>query len=94
MRNPGTAARRFAIRMKERRTVVAFNHRHGAAGLQHALQRLERGLRQARDQLEMALGGLNWASVSFAVLYGVVSIAFTLWCLAWVRRRWPTSAAP
>jgi Na+/melibiose symporter-like transporter len=44
----------------------------------------------ARDQLDLALGGLNWASISFAVLYGVVSIAFTLWCLAWVRRRWPT----
>jgi peptidoglycan/LPS O-acetylase OafA/YrhL len=44
----------------------------------------------AREQLDMALGGLNWASVSFAVLYGVVSIAFTLWCLTWLRRRWPT----
>jgi glucans biosynthesis protein C len=44
----------------------------------------------ARDELDMALGGLNWASVSFAILYGVVSIAFTLWCLAWLRRRWPT----
>jgi fucose 4-O-acetylase-like acetyltransferase len=44
----------------------------------------------ARDQLDMALGGVNWASVSFAVLYGVVSIAFTMWCLAWLRRRWPT----
>lgn len=44
----------------------------------------------ARDQLDLALGGLNWASVSFAVLYGVVSIAFTLWCLAWLRRRWPS----
>jgi peptidoglycan/LPS O-acetylase OafA/YrhL len=44
----------------------------------------------ARDQLDLALGGLNWASAAFAVLYGVVSIAFTLWCLAWVRRRWPT----
>lgn len=44
----------------------------------------------ARDQLDMALGGLNWASASFAILYGVVSIAFTLWCLAWLRRRWPT----
>jgi len=44
----------------------------------------------ARDELDMALGGVNWASVSFAILYGVVSIAFTLWCLAWVRRLWPT----
>jgi peptidoglycan/LPS O-acetylase OafA/YrhL len=36
------------------------------------------------------LGGFNWASVSFAILYGVVSVTFSLWCLAWVRRRWPT----
>jgi glucan biosynthesis protein C len=44
----------------------------------------------ARDELDLALTGLNWASLSFAVLYGVVSIAFTLWCLTWLRRRWPT----
>lgn len=44
----------------------------------------------ARDQLDLALGGLNWASGSFAILYGVVSVTFTLWCLAWLRRRWPT----
>lgn len=44
----------------------------------------------ARDQLDMALGGLRWASVSFAVLYGAVSITFTMWCLAWMRRRWPS----
>lgn len=44
----------------------------------------------ARDELDLALGGLNWASAAFALLYGVVSITFTLWCLAWLRRRWPT----
>jgi glucans biosynthesis protein C len=44
----------------------------------------------AGDRLDMALGGLNWASLSFAILYGVVSVTFTLWCLAWLRRRWPT----
>lgn len=44
----------------------------------------------SRDQLDMALGGVGWASVSFAVLYGVVSVTYTLWCLAWLRRRWPT----
>lgn len=43
----------------------------------------------ARDLLDMALGGLDWASASFAILHGVVSIAFTLvvpgvgaWCSA------------
>lgn len=44
----------------------------------------------ARDQLDAALGGFNVASASFAALYGVVSVTFSLWCLAWVRRRWPT----
>ena len=44
----------------------------------------------ARDQLGAALGGFNVASASFATLYGVVSVTFSLWCLAWVRRRWPT----
>lgn len=44
----------------------------------------------ARDEIDVALGGLNWASASFATLYGVVSVTFSLWCLAWVRRRWPT----
>lgn len=44
----------------------------------------------ARDELDAVLGGLNWASASFAALYGVVSVSFSLWCLAWVRRRWPT----
>ncbi len=44
----------------------------------------------ARDELDAALGGVGWESLAFAVLYGVVSVAFSLWCLAWVRRRWPT----
>ena len=43
----------------------------------------------ARDQLDAALGGFSWTSASFATLYGVVSITFSSWCLAWVRRRWP-----
>lgn len=47
----------------------------------------------ARDRLDMTLGGLNWASVSFAVLYGVVSVAFALWCLTWFRRRRPAHGA-
>ncbi|MDO9498087.1 MAG: acyltransferase family protein, partial [Nocardioides sp.] len=43
-----------------------------------------------RDGVDDAVGGFGWASISFAILYGVVSVAFTLWCVAWVRRRWPT----
>lgn len=31
--------------------------------------------------------------MSFAILYGVVSVAFSVWCLAWVRRRWPSHGA-
>jgi hypothetical protein len=37
-----------------------------------------------------ALVGLTWWSVSFATLYGVVSVAFTFWCVSWLARRWPT----
>lgn len=37
-----------------------------------------------------ALVGVTWWSVSFAVLYGAVSVVFTLWCVSWVARRWPT----
>ena len=44
----------------------------------------------AHDELDVAMSGINLASASFATLYGVVSVAFSLWCLAWVRRRWPT----
>lgn len=40
-----------------------------------------------RDQ---RVGRDRVGSVSFAILYGVVSVAFSVWCLAWVRRRWPS----
>ena len=36
---------------------------------------------------------VNVASVTFAALYGLVSVTFPLWCLAWERRRWPTHGA-
>jgi len=38
--------------------------------------------------LNDAMHSMRWPGVAFAVLYGVVSVAFTLWCLSWVRRRW------
>ena len=44
----------------------------------------------AREQMDTALGGFSWPSAAFATLDGVVSVAFSLWCLAWMRRRWPT----
>lgn len=59
-----------------------------AVGLLAALALL--AVEALRDREEDPLRGLGWASVTFGVLYGVVSVAFTLWCVAWVRRRWPT----
>ena len=44
----------------------------------------------AQDRIEELMRDVNVASVTFAALYGLVSVAFPLWCLAWVRRRWPT----
>jgi fucose 4-O-acetylase-like acetyltransferase len=44
----------------------------------------------AQDRIEELMRDVNAASVTFAALYGLVSVAFPLWCLAWVRRRWPT----
>ena len=32
---------------------------------------------------------MAWQGVVFAAVYGVVSVSFTLWCLAWFGRRWP-----
>jgi len=31
---------------------------------------------------------MPWQGVVFALVYGVVSVSFTLWCLAWFNRRW------
>jgi glucan biosynthesis protein C len=45
---------------------------------------------ETRDQLDAGVGRVQRASASFATLYGVVSVTFPLWCLTWVRRRWPT----
>lgn len=44
----------------------------------------------SRDELDLVLEGLGWANLSFAAVYGLVSVTYALWCLAWVRRRWPT----
>lgn len=55
-------------------TVVLF----GLAGIEIALGRID------------VLGsGRGWESVVLAVLYGVISIAWSLWLVAWARRRLP-----
>lgn len=47
----------------------------------------------AQDRIEELMQDVNVASVTFAALYGLVSVTFPLWCLAWVRRSWPTHGA-
>jgi glucans biosynthesis protein C len=39
-------------------------------------------------ELTDALHEMTWQGALFALVYGVVSIAFSLWCLSWFRRRW------
>ena len=34
------------------------------------------------------LEGAGWPALLFALLDGVVAVAFTLWFVAWLRRRW------
>nr|WP_226963973.1 acyltransferase [Tetrasphaera sp. F2B08] len=38
--------------------------------------------------LEDMLHEMGWRGIGFAVAYGIVSVSFTMWCLAWFRRRW------
>ena len=35
-----------------------------------------------------ALHEMSWQGVAFALVYGAVSVSFSLWCLSWFRRRW------
>ncbi|MFZ5871440.1 MAG: acyltransferase family protein, partial [Actinomycetota bacterium] len=42
----------------------------------------------ARDDVEALLEGAGWPALLFALLDGVVAVAFTLWFVAWLRRRW------
>jgi glucans biosynthesis protein C len=47
------------------------------------------GYEQARGQGESALHGAGWPMMLAAVLYGIVSVAFTVWFTALIRARWP-----
>ncbi len=42
----------------------------------------------ARDRVDEALSGVGVASVLFAVLYGAVSVSWSLWCVSWAARHW------
>jgi glucans biosynthesis protein C len=46
------------------------------------------GYEQERGSLWSALHGTAWPTVVMAVLYGVISIAFTVWFTALIRARW------
>lgn len=39
-------------------------------------------------ELGDALHDMTWQGVAFAVVYGLVSVSFTMWCLAWFHRCW------
>jgi glucans biosynthesis protein C len=43
---------------------------------------------QARGQLESTLHSASWPSLLGIVLYGIVSVAFTVWFTALIRARW------
>jgi glucans biosynthesis protein C len=46
----------------------------------------------SRDgDLAALLHEMAWPGVSFALLYGLVSVSFSLWCLSWFGRRWTGS---
>jgi len=44
---------------------------------------------QARGQLASVLHSAGWAAVLGMVLYGIISVAFTVWFTALIRARWP-----
>jgi len=43
---------------------------------------------QARGQLGSILHSVGWASILGMVLYGIISVAFTVWFTALIRARW------
>jgi len=44
---------------------------------------------QARGQLGSTLHSVGWAAMLGMVLYGIISVAFTVWFTALIRARWP-----
>jgi glucans biosynthesis protein C len=43
---------------------------------------------KSRGQLESTLHSLGWPTILGTVLYGVISVAFTVWFTAMIRARW------
>jgi len=43
---------------------------------------------KARGNFESALHGAGWPIMVTAVLYGIISVAFTVWFAALIRARW------
>jgi len=46
------------------------------------------GYEQARGQAESALHGTGWPTMLGTILYGIISVAFTVWFTAMIRARW------
>ncbi len=46
------------------------------------------GYEQSRGQAESTLHGAGWPMMVGAVLYGIISVAFTVWFTALIRTRW------
>lgn len=42
----------------------------------------------ATGELEDALHRMTWQAVAFALVYGLVSVSFSVWCPSWFQRRW------
>jgi peptidoglycan/LPS O-acetylase OafA/YrhL len=70
---------RMTLRAERRWGLVA------AAGL--TLVSLMVALAPSGD-LNQVFHDMSWQGVAFAALYGLVSVAFSVWCVAWVRRHW------
>jgi glucans biosynthesis protein C len=49
------------------------------------------GYEQERGNLGSALHGRGWPTMLMAVLYGIISVAFTVWFTAIIRARWTGS---
>jgi glucans biosynthesis protein C len=47
------------------------------------------GYESGRGTVESTLHGAGWPTMLMAVLYGIISVAFTVWFTAIIRARWP-----
>jgi glucans biosynthesis protein C len=69
--------------------LTAWARRLGWAALAAAVLFAALGVyEQARGQLESTLHSASWPSLLGIVLYGIISVAFTVWFTALIRARW------